>query len=269
MKKLFYTLVFLAIVSSANAQWTEQTSPVSTYLYSVSAVDSINVWICGAGGNVLRTTNGGTNWVVTNSPNSTLPLNVIWGYDANNALVSGSTGSMAYVYKTTNGGINWSQVHSQSNIYFKVIKKIYTGDGHYISFLLGDAVGGRFSQWKSSDDGNTWDSTGIYLAQQGSEQPNNNSHFMNYHEWNGHTYSYVGSNSSLIYYGTGGNMTYSFTQNLTDINSIYFVDEVQGFAGGSGFNRTSDHGVTWVSTTLPGTGTCFGIVGTGAGSMVL
>ncbi len=140
MKKII-TLFLLALLTSASmAQWSEQTSGVTTTLYSVSAVDNNTVWICGAGGKVLRTTNGGTNWVLTTTPNATLDLYNIWGIDADNALVTGSS-STAYVYKTVNGGANWTQVFSETGGFTNVIIKI--SSSKYA--ILGDPVGGRWS----------------------------------------------------------------------------------------------------------------------------
>ncbi|MDD5362960.1 MAG: YCF48-related protein, partial [Ignavibacteria bacterium] len=43
--------------------WTEQTSGITSVLYSVSAVNDNVAWVCGAGGKVLRTTNKGQAWV--------------------------------------------------------------------------------------------------------------------------------------------------------------------------------------------------------------
>ena len=61
-KILSFLLLVLMSTSLTYSQWSEQTSPVTTLLYSVSAVDNNIVWACGNGGKVLRTTNSGATW---------------------------------------------------------------------------------------------------------------------------------------------------------------------------------------------------------------
>jgi photosystem II stability/assembly factor-like uncharacterized protein len=104
---LFLALVIL-ITGITTSQWTEQTSGQTTALFSVSGVDDNNAWICGAGGKVLRTTNGGTSWALTTSPGAGDLYN-IFVIDANTALTTSSPGG-TFVYRTTNGGTSWTQV---------------------------------------------------------------------------------------------------------------------------------------------------------------
>ena len=64
MKLILTVLVAMfAFWQTSSAQWTEQTSGVTTALQSVSAVTDNVAWVCGVGGVVRRTTNGGTTWV--------------------------------------------------------------------------------------------------------------------------------------------------------------------------------------------------------------
>ena len=164
--KISFTLFLLALITSASvAQWSEQTSGVTSTLYSVSPVDNNVVWICGAGGKVLLTTNGGTNWVLTASPNATLALYNIWGIDSATAIVTGSS-TTAYVYKTTNAGVNWTQVFSQTGGFIDAINGLSLVDPNAL-FMYGDPVSGRWSLWASSNGGSSWDSTGLFLPQAG------------------------------------------------------------------------------------------------------
>ena len=57
---LALSLISFLSFSTASAQWSEQTTPVTTALYSVSAVDNNVVWACGTLAKVIRTTNGGS-----------------------------------------------------------------------------------------------------------------------------------------------------------------------------------------------------------------
>jgi len=239
MKKLIYILTLLAFAVSLNAQWSEQTSGVSTILYSVSPVDNNVVWICGAGGKVLRTTNGGTNWNLTTSPNATLDLYNIWGIDANTALVTGS-GTTAYVYKTINGGANWTLVFSQVGGFMNAISRVNFVNNDAL-FMTGDPVGGRWSLWMSTNAGTNWDSTGMYLPQSGTETGYNNS--LDY--WPFYvTKIWFGTNNSKIYnfkYGQGWSAQSTGTQ--TDILTVFFYDSLGGAAGSTtgGLYTTDDH----------------------------
>jgi len=241
MRKLIYTLVILAFVSSVSAQWSEQTSGVTTILYSVSAVDNSVVWICGAGGKVLRSTNGGTTWNLTTSPNAALDLYNIWGVDANIAFVTGSN-TTAYVYKTVNGGANWTLVFSQVGGFMNVILKVGVVNTYVI---MGDPVGGRWSLFMTENSGTTWDSTGLYIPQAGTETGYNNSGIAIVSGMN--EYVYIGTNNTRIYKWVNGNTwTAQPTPGQANNLSIIFPAENIGVAGGStSLLYTTNGGTLW------------------------
>ncbi len=143
MKKVFLLIQLLIVfIQSSNAQWSEQNSGVTANLYSVSAVNNNVVWTCGASGVVLRTSNGGTNWIITSTPNASLDMFNIWGIDETSAIVTAS-GATTYTYKTTNGGTNWTQVFTQAGGFIDAISMSSVNNG----FMVGDPVGGRWSLW--------------------------------------------------------------------------------------------------------------------------
>ncbi len=165
MKKLAVILIIGSV--SLFAQWSEQNSGIGFTIFSLSAVDDNIVWASTSFNNVLRTTNGGAVWENVGAsipePNGFQPC--IFAIDANTAIVSCYDGYPvihAYVYKTTNAGINWTLVFTQ-------------GDDAYISgiwikpnnegFMVGWPVGGRWSLWRTTNAGNNWDSTGLYIPE--------------------------------------------------------------------------------------------------------
>ncbi len=249
------TLFLLALLTSASmAQWSEQTSGVTTTLYSVSPIDNNTVWVCGASGKVLLTTNGGTNWVITASPNATLALYNIWGSDATTALVTGSA-STTYVYKTTNAGANWTQVFSQAGGFIDAIVEINPSGPQFV--MIGDPVGGRWSVWYSSNGGSAWDSAGLYIPQAGSEAGYNNSAFKI------EEYFWFGTNNTRVYRGHNGqNWISQPTPGQANSLAIQFVDSLLGFVGGStGLLYTSNGGNIWSDLPgIPGSGSINGIV---------
>jgi photosystem II stability/assembly factor-like uncharacterized protein len=258
MKKVIYILMFLTFASLANAQWSEQTSGTTISLRSVSAVDNNVVWICGSNGTVLLTTNGGNSWTTKTSPNPSITLRNIWGIDANNALVTGS-GTTAYVYKTTDGGSTWAQVFSQLNGYINAI----SNTGWTNSFIMfGNPVGGRWSIWRSNNDGTTWDSTGLYLPQVGSETGKPNSLMVLRDNTCG--YSWFGTNTDWIYSSLCVNSFSQQNTGNTSSSAIWFNSITTGMVGDYGWMRlTTNSGVTWNPLTNPVDDLKGGICGSG------
>ncbi len=264
MKKLILTIFIFSFTITCYSQWTEQTSGVTTALYSVSAFDDNNVWVCSTAGKVLRTTNGGANWVlgtITGAPD----LYVIMAIDANTALVSGSSAN-TFVYKTTNGGANWTQVFTQTGGFIDVIAPVQSTPP--IIALVGDPVGGRWSIWASTDNGNTFDSTGLpYIPQAGAEGGFNNS-YAYYRYPSGRDYFWFGTNNTRIYrisggdtIGGGSSYTVETTTGLASVDLINMGYGVNGIAGGATTLGTNDSGNTWGAYSLPGTGNLTGFAG--------
>ncbi|MCB0728885.1 MAG: T9SS type A sorting domain-containing protein [Ignavibacteriae bacterium] len=260
MKKLFFILLLILIFTGySTAQWTEQTSGISTLLYSVSAVDNNIVWACGAGGKVLRTVNSGDNWSVTASPNSSLDLHTIQGIDALTALVGGSDSTAGYAFKTVDGGATWSQTFMQPGGF---INSVDLFNGFPVCGLLGDPVGGRWSQFVSYDFGSTWDSTGYYNPAPPGEGGWNNSFFQATPSF----FSYYGTNNTKVYqpFANGTILTHP-TPGLTNSYAIWGNDNSRLMTGGDNIMLyTTDGGFSWTNVNALGTGDIGGIVGAGS-----
>lgn len=87
-------------------------SPNSTYnvgsaanLNSITFLNSSTGFVCGDGGVVYKSVNGGVNWTSSNSGIAGVKLNSISFKDNNNGTVVGNNGT---VYVTANGGSSWS-----------------------------------------------------------------------------------------------------------------------------------------------------------------
>ena len=257
MKKLILTLFIFSFAITGYSQWTEQTSGVTTTLYSVSAVNDNVVWACGAAGKVLKTIDGGANWTaytLTGSP----ALYTIYAISADTAFVTSSPGA-TFVYKTSNGGANWTQVFTQAGGFIDIIAPIQSTPPAIV--LVGDPVGGRWSIWASFDRGNTFDSAGLaYIPQAGSEGGFNNS-YAYYKYPSGNDFFWFGTNNTRIYRISNGNSyTVETTTGLASVDLIK-INGAYGFAGGSIAVASNDSGNTWTSWTVPGTGNITGMVG--------
>jgi photosystem II stability/assembly factor-like uncharacterized protein len=253
MKKTVTVLVLLFVSFQLNAQWVDQTSGVSSKLVSVSAVDNNVCWICGDGGVILRTTNGGTNWTnVGGGPviGSINNVNNVYALDANTCIASAHSFSGAtFVYKTTDGGSSWTQVFAQNSGYIDAVRMASASNG----FMVGDPSNSRWSLWKTNNGGATWDSTGLYLMASGGEFGWTNSLFID------GSNIWFGTNSSRIYYSSDNGVNWTAqTTPLTNIYDLSFSGNV-GIAGGSTLNGgaisiSTDYGTTWTSRPFRGSG---------------
>ncbi len=223
--------------------WSDQISGTSSNIRSVKAVNNLVCWVGGNVGNVRRTVDGGITWTNANPPTSASIVS-IEAIDSNTAWCSAAT----IVFRTSNGGSSWTQVFTQTGGYINGFRFNNANTG----FMMGDPVGGRWSLWKSTDAGITWDSAGLYLAQAGSEAGWNNSLFMQGNN------IWFGTNNTKVYKSTNAGATWTFgvTAGMINSNSLHFNTPTLGLTGSAaGMMKTTDGGATYTSVTVPGTGT--------------
>jgi hypothetical protein len=129
--------------------------------------------------------------------------------------------------------------------------------------MQGDPVGGRWSLWKTTNNGLNWDSAGMYLPQAGSEAGWNNS------LWYFGSKLWFGTNNTRIYHSSnnGTNWVSYATTGLTDIYTVTFDTNTYnntggGYAGGTSLMKSTNTGQNWSAVTLPGTGNILGSVKT-------
>ncbi|MBE2216950.1 MAG: hypothetical protein IAE90_02025, partial [Ignavibacteria bacterium] len=266
MKKIF--LLLLMFAGTANSQyWVEQVSGVTTQLYTVSGSAGSNaVWTAGESGVILRTTNGGTNWLPANTgiPPAALIYN-IWAVDANTAIAAGMNGTTSNIWRTSNGGASWQVVLSQSNGFFNCIAMKSSNPLH--GLVQGDPVGGRWSIWKTSNGGMNWDSTGCYLPQNATEAGWNNSIYIGSQNFPSGNDSLIwfGTNNTRIYYSSNFGTTWNVQSTAPEANSYVvhfhaYFGPGDGLSGGATLMRTSNLGVNWTSQASVGSGNFNGLV---------
>ncbi|MBN8584355.1 MAG: T9SS type A sorting domain-containing protein [Ignavibacteria bacterium] len=151
MKKAVYILLTISLFHSfAGAQWVQQNGGTTVTLYNIDFVDVNTGWIVGTASKILKTTNGGLNWV-TQIPSIPLnrELNDIQMFDANTGYIAGWTNTFL---KTTNGGDNWVQLSGPSvtNGSLNAISFNDVNTGWVCAFL------GII--WRTTNGGLTWDS---------------------------------------------------------------------------------------------------------------
>lgn len=227
--------------------WGTNTSGVTALLQAVSAPSSTVCWIAGATATVRRTTDGGTTWTNANPNPGVINGDVynIWALDANTALLTTSPGA-TFIYRTTNGGTNWTQVFTQAGGFIDAIVMSSAS----IGYAYGDPVSARWSLWKTTDGGLTWDSTGMYLPQAASEAGWNNAMcVVGNNIW-------FGTNNTKVYRSTNAGATGSWTGVVTTGNvstyGVWFTSATNGLCVGTIVQKTTDGGATWVNAGAPG-----------------
>src|SRR4030095_3981903 len=247
-------------VVNCNYTWATQTSGTTNLLQAVWAVNGSVVWAAGAAATVRKSTDGGVTWGNGNPNPGVITGDVynICAFDANNAWLTTSPGA-TFIYRTTNGGTNWTQVFTQAGGFIDAIifKDANTG------FAYGDPVSTRWSLWKSTNGGATWDSTGMYLLQAGSEAGWNNAMCVIGND------VWFGTNNTKVYHSTNFGATGSWTAGVTtgNINTfgVWFTSSTNGLCDGALVQVSTNGGSTWTNGgTVGGTGNMTSLGGSGS-----
>ncbi len=135
---------------------TEQTSGTTALLIAVSPVNDSVVWVSGASGTWLRTTNGGTAWQTGRVAGAdSLQFRDVHGVDANTAyLLSIGNGEQSRIYKTTDGGQRWTlQFMNKEPREFFDCMDFWDRDR---GILIGDSMDGQIMILATFDGGANW-----------------------------------------------------------------------------------------------------------------
>lgn len=141
LKKLIIYIVITLSTVSASAQdyWLSSYSPNNINLKKAAFVDSITGWVCGDSGLIMKTTNGGQNWITQNTKTKAFLhdiffLNKRLGWALGWNIFNPQPPYGTYMLKTTNGGIDWDTSFFQMENVF--LRKTYFQDSLY-GFLGG------------------------------------------------------------------------------------------------------------------------------------
>ena len=123
--------------------WISRESGISDNLLSIDFIDNNIGYVCGVGGKIFKTTNGGITFNQQNS-GSIENLYSMDFIDKNNGFAVGDNNTLL---KTNDGGINWSKITLPFSSNFRHI--------HFENVFIGYLSGGG-SIFKTSDGGTTW-----------------------------------------------------------------------------------------------------------------
>ncbi len=113
-KTIFYTLLLILILIENSsykifAQWVAQFNPSSINLQDVTFINRNTGWACGDGSQIIKTTNGGVNWLLQNSG---VTSKILTGIHAVDSQIVYCVGYFQTILKTTNGGDNWAIIRN-------------------------------------------------------------------------------------------------------------------------------------------------------------
>jgi len=158
MKHILY-LILLVIAGCSNPKIPEiiiepQDSNTTSSFRALAVVDEQIAWASGSGGTILKTTNGGEDWLnVSMGIPDSIDFRDIEAFSDKEAIIL-SAGSPGLVYRTINGGESWqlSYRDDRPEIFFDAMG--FWDDKNGIAF--GDAIDGRLELIKTSDGGKSW-----------------------------------------------------------------------------------------------------------------
>jgi photosystem II stability/assembly factor-like uncharacterized protein len=230
MRKYIFAFITVLILSNSSfAQWVVQTSGITANLYDIEFINRYTGWTLGDGGKVLKTTNGGINWI--NIPNPSINgggiLSSIFPVDSLYCYVAGGHD---VILKTTNGGANWIEISNGNPN-----GGIYNG----VHFLNRDTgwFCGSSRVLRTTNGGLTFDSARTISF-------NSDIYFRNFNEGLYCTAGnvYKTTNSGMNWFNTNvpANYAYEFRK-LSVVNNQY----VYVIAGQSPLYRSTDFCNTW------------------------
>ena len=238
IKLLFVFIVFVSISAHAQEGWFWQNPlPQGNSLTDVFVIDQNTAIAVGWSGTIIKTTDGGLNWI-SQSSGTTNDLYSVHFVDDNTGWTVGSNG---IILKTTNGGANWISQNSGTSAPLKSVYFInaYTGwivggfDGFSEGIILKTINGGY--TWKFQNSGVASGLKSVFFV-------------------NSQIGWAVGNDAKIIKTTNGGNTWDKQDSGISwgTFNCVYFVNANTGWiTGASGkILKTNDGGRNWVARSI-------------------
>lgn len=243
---------------NCNYSWVSQNSGTLNVFYTVKAVNDQVCWVGGAPAIVLRTVNGGANWLNAN-PNPGVingQVNTIDAIDGNTAWVTTTNGGGTFIYRTTNGGDNWQQVYSSSQTRLFGLKMTDAVNG----FAFADPISNTWQLLITSNGGLNWSLSPNAPPAQNIETCLPNSFFVSLPN------IWWGTSITTIYRTTNSGVSWSsHAANVSGIyiQSIHYNSTSLGLSGSITMSKSTNGGINYAGLPAPGAGNIEGIEGEG------
>ncbi|MDM4767751.1 hypothetical protein [Pelomonas sp. SE-A7] len=155
---LISLLALTGLALAQDSNWTAQTSGVTARLRGVSAVNAKVAWASGADLSLLRTADGGANWIKLKPPADAdkLDFRDIDAIDERTAYaLSIGPGPASRIYKTVDAGASWQLQHQNTEAQGFYDAMTFWDARH--GLVVGDSIDGRFQILVTRDGGAHWD----------------------------------------------------------------------------------------------------------------
>ena len=267
IKSLFFLFFILLLTMETYPQdgWFWQNPlPTGNLLNDIFFIDNNIGTAVGEYGTIIRTTDGGNNWIVQ-SIGKTYTLNAVYFSDVNNGTAVGfdNTGSsfgdlffLGIILRTTDGGENWIMQSNELDCMLNGV--FFTDDNNGTAVGGGTAFGGGFGTiLRTSDGGENWvnqlcDTTTIAFNDVSFTDINTGT-VVGRGYWNGELQRYE---SKIMKTTDGGKSWINQNSGVTcQLHAVCFINSNVGWiVGGDGYIteksvilKTTDGGENWIT----------------------
>lgn len=286
-KNYFYKLIFFLFVAHCSlffdhckAQWIKQNSGTNQNLYDIEFINEKTGWAVGDAGVVIKTTDGGANWI--NIPNPSPQLNPnLWSIAPIDSNIVYIVSGKDLIIKTSNGGLNWdilnfcgtcnsamTGVHFLnkdtgwflgSNKVFRTYNGGLTLDSFYVPWFTNfeiyfkDVNTGIFCGtgrvFKSIDGGMTWYDTNVPV----------NGSFPFFRKLAQYDDNIWVGGGNKIYKSTNFGNNWIISDSSIGAFAITFLNEITGYLGGGSnlLYKTTNGGFNWYQQRTDSTSLAF------------
>jgi len=241
--KISLLVFILSITISAQVGWFSQTSGVNNHILNVFFIDENLGWAVGDMTTILKTTNGGENWMILSSSGSESIYDVFFKDQFNGIIVGGSP-TNSVLALTSNGGLSWVGRPSGTS---SILSDVFFQDDN-IGWIVGDwgvllKTTNAGWNWTTQNSGTNNSLRGIVF-----NTPTDA--------------TIIGYSGTILHTTDGGQNWISQISGTSDhLWDITFINESNGWIVGDAGNifSTTDGGENWISQSSGTTNNLSGV----------
>ncbi|MDQ3193608.1 MAG: YCF48-related protein [Bacteroidota bacterium] len=222
--------ISLSQVALCQQGWYQLTSGTSYNLRSLCFTDINTGYAVGFNGTILKTTDGGLNWILQTVGTNQNLYSV--HFIGQTGYVVGGT-NISVIFRTTNGGTNWE---SQSDTGTFGLNSVFMADS-----MTAHAVGNKGKIIRTTNGGINWNVQTISFT-----YFNLNSIFFtddNTGYIGGKSYIHTGG---IFLKSSNGGISWSSPGESAEFKSVYFINSATGYGAYSGtVVKTTNSGASW------------------------
>ncbi|MBE0430016.1 MAG: hypothetical protein IBX61_09145 [Thermoleophilia bacterium] len=232
----------IAGLNTGDGDWEwSHPEPQGNTILDIDFVDDATGWVVGSGGVVLKTDDGGSNWI-SQTPDATCTGLVgsgctLDGVDFLDADTGWAVGGYGTIFRTDDGGDSWTRQALPEPYTYVALNSVSFSDAN-----VGVAVGNGHGFY-TTNGGATWTrATGLATGY----------HYASVQMVSA-TAAYLAGSDGKIYKTTDGGAGWTQQNSgiASNLTSVFFKDASNGFAiGGARLLRTADGGATWNSNSV-------------------